>query len=251
MTSLVPSNELQRLEHNLGYVFRNSALLEAALTHRSHSAENGRPRDIENQRLEFLGDAVLNAVAAEWLCRECPCWREGLLTRVRSRLTNAAALARVARRLEIGRYLRLGRGEALSGGRDKEAVLADALEALVGALWLDGGPTAVQSAFSKWFSEEIAHALAAGSDENPKGQLQELVQQEINQLPRYEVLEETGPSHARHFKVGVYCGEKLLGIGEASGKRLAQRQAAEQALQTLKNNPTLLKKGLSKGNLSS
>jgi hypothetical protein len=123
--------EQAELERRLGHAFRRPDLLAAALTHRSHSAEAGQPEQAENQRLEFLGDAVLGAISAEWLVARRSDWREGTLTKVRSRLTNAAALARVARRLELGCFLRLGRGEERSGGRDKETLLADALEALL------------------------------------------------------------------------------------------------------------------------
>ncbi len=223
----------RELETRLGHVFRRPELLEAALTHRSHSAEAGQPELAESQRLEFLGDAVLGAVSAEWLVANRTDWREGTLTKVRSRLTNAEALERVARRLALGDCLRLGRGEEQSGGREKKSLLADALEAVLGALWLDGGAEPVRRMFAEWFSGEIAVAVEAGGDDNPKGDLQERMQQVWKESPRYEVVEEEGPSHARHFKVVVFRGNERMGAGEGASKREAEMQAARHALEAL------------------
>ena len=225
--------ERQELEERLGHAFRQPARLEAALTHRSYSAETGHPDLTESQRLEFLGDAVLGLVSAEWLVAHQADWREGTLTKVRSRLTNATALARVARRLGLGDFLRLGRGEDQSGGREKNALLADALEAVLGALWLDGGTEAVRPVFVRWFAAELAEAVAAGGDDNPKGDLQERLQREGQASPRYERIEETGPSHARHFTVAVFRGDECLGRGEGASKRAAEMNAARQALARL------------------
>ena len=221
------------LETRLGHAFVRPELLAAALTHRSHAAENGQPDWFGGQRLEYLGDAVLGAIAAEWLVARREEWREGTLTKVRSRLTNTAALARVARRLELGGCLRLGRGEEQGGGRERDALLADGLEAVFGALWLDGGPGAVRAAFEKWFAEELDEALAAGGDDNPKGELQERLQQERQASPRYELLQESGPAHARHFQVEVFLGDARLGMGAGASKREAETQAARDALRKL------------------
>lgn len=220
------------LEALLGHTFQRPERLTAALTHRSFSAEARLPEPTEGQRLEFLGDAVLGLVTAEWLVAHRPDWREGTLTKVRSRLTNATALMRVARRLDLGRHLRLGRGEEHSGGRDKPAVLADALEALLGALWMDGGPEPVRRLFNDCFAEELAAALEAGGDDNPKGDLQETLQHTFREAPRYELLEESGPPHDRRFHVAVYRGEQRLGEGMGASKREAEMQAARQALDT-------------------
>lgn len=225
-----PLPDRRELERRLGYAFRRPERLDAALTHRSYAAESGQPEDHANQRLEFLGDAVLGAVAAEWLVAHRPDWREGPLTKVRSRLTNASTLARVARRLDLGAFLRLGRGEERTGGRHKNAMLADALEALMGALWTDGGIEPVRALFAVWFAGEIAEAVEAGSDDNPKGDLQERLQGERKESPRYEVVEASGPSHARHFKVAVFRGTERLGVGEGASKRAAEMAAARAAL---------------------
>jgi ribonuclease-3 len=227
------SGHLQELEKRLGHAFRQPDLLEAALTHRSYSAETGQPDLMENQRLEFLGDAVLGVVSAEWLVAHRSDWREGTLTKVRSRLTNASALARVARRLLLGDFLRLGRGEEQSGGREKGALLADALEAVLGALWIDGGPEPVRRVFTTEFADEIAEAVEAGGDDNPKGDLQERLQQEWKESPRYELIEESGPPHARHFTVAVFRGNSRLGEGQGASKREAEIQAARCALARL------------------
>jgi ribonuclease-3 len=232
-----PRPELQPLEQRLGHVFRRAALLEAALTHRSFSAETGPPEGMENQRLEFLGDAVLGMISAEWLVAHRTDWREGTLTKVRSRLTNASALARVARRLGLGGFLRLGHGEELGGGREKTAVLADALEAVLGALWLDGGAEAVRRVFAQGFADEIAEAVEAGGDDNPKGALQERLQQKWKESPRYEAIEENGPPHARQFNVAVFHGADKLGEGQGGSKREAEMKAARQALDRLDSGP--------------
>ncbi len=225
--------EQRELETKLGHVFARPELLGAALTHRSHAAENGQPDWFGGQRLEFLGDAVLGAIAAEWLVARREDWREGTLTKVRSRLTNTGALARVARRLDLGGCLRLGRGEEQSGGREREALLADGLEAVFGALWLDGGTGAVRPAFEKWFADELDEALAAGGDDNPKGELQERLQRQQQASPRYELIQESGPAHARHFQVDVWLGKDRLGTGEGTSKREAETQAARDALRRL------------------
>ena len=225
------ASSLSGLEERLGYGFQDSQLLETAVTHPSFVAETEQTGQKDNQRMEFLGDAVLGVLTAEWLVIHHPDWREGTLTKVRSRLTNAFTLTRVARRIDLGEFLRLGRGELQSGGREKGALLADTLEAVLGALWLDGGPDPVRQVFMHWFAMEIAEAVEAGGDDNPKGDLQEWLQQEGKDPPRYEVIEETGQAHSRHFKVAVYRGSDPLGEGEGTSKREAETHAARMALQ--------------------
>jgi ribonuclease III len=223
----------QELEEQLGHRFQDPGLLETALTHPSFAAEAAPPHLQENQRLEFLGDAVLGVVSAEWLLAQRPDWKEGTLTKVRSRLTNASTLAQVARGLELGAFLKLSRGEILSGGRDKGGLLADALEAVLGALWLDGGADAVREVFQKSFAAEIEEAVEAGGEDNPKGDLQERLHREGGGTPEYVVLEESGPAHHRHFKVRVSRGDEPLGEGEGDSKREAESGAARAALENL------------------
>ena len=199
--------------------------LAAALTHRSYAVEAGCPDLAENQRLEFLGDAVLGAVAAEWLVAQCRDWREGPLTKVRSRLTNAATLARVARKLELGKYLWLGRGEEQGGGREKNALLADALEAIIGAVYLDAGYEC---------AERLVHRLFEGVELSPRLQeaakdaktaLQEWLQGRKMNLPQYRVVSTTGAAHNQVFHVECEVVE-LQRVERGSG---ASRRAAEQA----------------------
>jgi len=223
----------KELQQQLGYHFQDPQLLETALTHPSFAAEAGEPMCMENQRLEFLGDAVLGVVSAEWLVAHRPDWKEGTLTKVRSRLTNTSTLAQVARSLDLGVFLRLSRGEMLSGGRDKGGVLADALEAVLGALWLDGGAEAVRMVFQENFAAEIKEAVEAGGDVNPKGELQEWLHREGGGTPEYVVLDESGPAHQRHFKVRVLRGDTMLGEGEGDSKREAESGAARAALEYL------------------
>ncbi|MDR0994579.1 MAG: ribonuclease III [Verrucomicrobiota bacterium] len=224
------SRNTKELEERLAYSFRHRAHLEVALTHRSFSEESPEKGLEANQRLEFLGDAALGVLVAEWLVLHCPEWQEGTLTKVRSRLTNASTLAAAARRLELGAYLRLGKGEAAGGGRNKDAVLADALEALLGAMWLDGGPGPIRQWLSAHFASELATAVEAGGDVNPKGELQEFLQQQRQPPPRYVLLEESGPAHARRFRVAVYADGEWLAEGQGPSKREAEIQAAAAAL---------------------
>jgi len=223
----------KELEEQLGHHFLDRRLLETALTHPSFIAEAEQPNLQENQRLEFLGDAVLGVVSAEWLVAQRPDWKEGTLTKVRSRLTKASTLAQVARRLDLGGFLQLSRGEALSGGRDKTGLLADALEAVLGALWLDGGVDAVREVFQKSFAAEIEEAVEAGKEDNPKGELQERLHREGGGTPEYVVLEESGPAHYRYFKVRVLRGDEPLGEGDGHSKREAESCAARAALENL------------------
>ena len=230
-----PLPELKTLEQRLGYEFRQPQRLAAALTHRSYAAEAQLPLQGENQRLEFLGDAVLGAIVAESLVAQRADWREGTLTKVRSRLTNEHTLEQEAHKLELGAYLLLGRGEDRDGGRKKRAVLADALEAVIGALWLDGGPEAVRRFFEAAFADEIVAAVEAGEDDNPKGDLQEWMQRQGKDSPRYGTQAEHGAPHARHFRVAVYRAKECLGQGEGASKREAEMNAARQALEQLKH----------------
>ncbi len=229
MTTDCPAPWLE-LEARLGHVFARRDLLAAALTHSSYVAESDAPGVPESQRLEFLGDAVLSAVAAEWLVAHCADWREGTLTKVRSRLTNATTLARVARQLQLDTCLRLGRSLVRQTGRARHKPLADTLESLLGALWLDGGVEVVRAVFRTWFADEIQTALAAGSDDNPKGDLQELLQKHHAPAPRYAVLAQDGPPHAPRFVCAVFCGNRQLGEGGGASKREAEVQAARAAI---------------------
>lgn len=223
------TNPYRQLEDALGYRFRKPQHLEMALTHRSYRYESSDPKP-DNQRLEYLGDAVLGLAASERLYEICPDVQEGELTRRRSLLCNRRALARIAQVIGLGRFLRLGRGEEQTGGRDRASTLGDALEAVLGAAYLDGGLKAVRTIFDRLFSGLLDHQEEESLDENPKGALQEYCQRVLKTSPTYDLLEESGPAHARIFTAGVYIGARLVATGTAPGKREAEMQAALQAL---------------------
>lgn len=226
------TSKINQLETHLQYTFRHRDLLTHALTHRSFSGEV--PDDIpDNQRLEFLGDAVFGMLTADWLYTHCTHWREGTMTKVRSRLTNTNALAAIAEKLGVGDCLLLGQGEERAGGRQKTGILADALEALMGAIWLDGGEEASRRVFAQIFQESIQQALDAGDEENPKGELQETLQKMWKTAPTYRVTSATGPAHLKQFEVEVLLGERILARGTGASKQAAECAAARTALAQL------------------
>ena len=228
--------ELSPLEERLGHRFREPRLLVTALTHPSWRG-NAPDEEVEsNQRREYLGDAGLGAVVADYLVERHADCSEGRLTKVRSRLVNEASLGQVARRLELGRWLRVSPGERQAGGLERRAVLADALEAVIGAMWRDGGFEAVRRFFADAFAEQIAEAIAAGDEDNPKGELQEWTQGNWQEVPRYELLEESGPPHDRQFRMGVFLDGELVGMGRGATKREAEQQAARKALEFIRAN---------------
>jgi ribonuclease-3 len=213
--------------------FAQPDLLDEALTHPSftgdrHTAQRGARH---NQRLEFLGDAVLQLLCTEFLFRSHPEEDEGSLTKMRAPLVNGSALARLAGCLDLGKHIKLGRSESKNTGPARSSVLADAMEAVLGAIYVDGGWDHVQR-----FSREVLEPfwrevlLDVGTD-NPKGQLQEALQALGGQPPEYRVLETSGPDHARHFSVAAWWGNVELGKGEGGSKREAEVHAASEALE--------------------
>lgn len=230
-----PANpSLRPLEDALGHVFREPARLADALLHRSAAVEEGRRGWAESQRLEFLGDAILDFLAADWLMRTLPPdTREGRLTALRSQLTCTQAFATVARRINLAGFVTLGVGEELTGGRHRDALLADTLEAVFAALWLDAGLAAVQDAFARLFAPELA-AIASGRTllDNPKGALQELAQERGWSLPAYTLLAAEGPAHAPSFRVRVAAGP-VSAEAAAPTKHDAEQDAARACLRLL------------------
>lgn len=184
----------------------------------------------DNQRLEFLGDAALGLMAADHLYREQPSANEGDMTKLRSLITSTKALATLALRIDLGFFLRLGKGEQISGGRQRPSILADAMEAVIGAAYLDGGLRAVRIIFATLFRPMLSELDADPAIENPKGALQERAQRTLGQNPRYIVTEEIGPAHQRMYTVEVRLGEKAVGIGRGTNKRDAETEAAVNAL---------------------
>jgi ribonuclease-3 len=228
---------LHRLQNRLDYEFRDLALLEQALTHSSFA--NERETD-DNERLEFLGDAVLELAVSALLVERFPRAREGQLSRLRSRLVNTDALAGVARGLELGPLLRLGIGEDQTGGRDRTSVLADAVEAILGAVFLDGGFARARKIATGWVEEPLSGLDGDGVDlrwKNPRSLLQERIQATLHQTPRYRVLRRTGPAHEPTFTVEVAIGDRVLGTGTGASKRAASHAAATNALDALEDPP--------------
>jgi ribonuclease III len=244
------SNDDARLEKRLEYNFAERALLERALTHssvvpalRAERGEDGLPADREgkrdNERFEFLGDAVLELLASEYLLKRFPDWSEGQLSKSRARLVNARSLEAAARRLGLGEYLRLGRGEEKTGGREKPALLADAFEAVLGALYLDGGLTAAREVLRRNLFEqaieEVGERIAAA---DRKSALQEYLQGRGASPAEYRLAGQTGPDHRKMFEVEVLVKGEGLAKGEGRTKKEAEQKAAGSALQRLRQAET-------------
>jgi ribonuclease-3 len=227
-----PLESPQALAQRLGLQFSDQLLLNRALTHRSYLNEH--PEAIEdNERLEFLGDAVLDFLVGAWLYNRFPEMAEGQLTRFRSALVRTEQLASFSARLEIGNAMRLGRGEADSGGRQRNALLCATFEALVGAIYLDGGVTAV-SAFIEPLLESVAdHVLVSGEIFDSKSRLQEWVQAQGNGAPVYRTVLTRGPDHAKIFDVEVLIEGRIVGCGTGHSKQAAAKAAAQAALTAL------------------
>ncbi len=221
------SYSLSRLERQLGYTFQDQGLLTLALTHRSFAGRN-------NERLEFLGDAILNFVAGEALYQRFPQAREGQLSRLRARLVKGETLAILARGFELGEYLRLGSGELKSGGFRRESILADALEALIGAIYLDAGMDMARERVLAWLTQELDSLTLVDTNKDPKTRLQEFLQSRASELPCYEVVDIQGEPHCRTFF--VQCTVDLLNEktqGQGASRRIAEQVAAAAALVAL------------------
>jgi ribonuclease-3 len=218
------------LEERIGYKFRNSLWLAEALTHPSLAYETQRPH-FDNQRLEFLGDAVVQIVITEELFRRFPLFGEGRLTKLRSRLVSRAALQGYAVSVGLGHYLLMGKGEEASGGRERPSTLSDAFEALVGAIYLDGGMGPAREFVLARASSLLQDVEQAPAEWNPKGQLQEILQARAAVSPRYRIVSQEGPDHAKTFVATVEWEGLTLGRGNGASKKEAQTNAAADALQ--------------------
>jgi len=231
--------ELEGLAQRLGYRFENLELLDQALRHSSYAHENPETGS-SNERLEFLGDAVLDLTVCTLLLARFPQSSEGDLSRGRAALVNARQLAGLARDLGLGAYLLVGRTEERQEGRKKPSLLADALEAVLAAVYLDGGLAAVTTLTERWFSPLLETALP-GLDF--KTALQELTQARYKALPSYHVLAESGPGHAKHFQVEVRLNDVPLARGEGGTKKRAAQRAARLALEKLEGEGIASKEG--------
>lgn len=222
---------MELLESVLGHTFRDRSLLKEALTHASLGYELQRTQP-DNQRLEFLGDAVLQLVLSEMLFHHFPKADEGMLTKIRAQLVSTKALAQVARQIKLGGFLFMGRGEEASGGRERDSTLADVLEAIAGAIFLDGGMDAARLVARGLFRQLISDLGTSPVEQNPKGQLQEILQAISPQSPTYRIIQESGPDHAKSFLAMVSWDGKELGRGLGRSKKEAEVEAARSALDT-------------------
>ena len=224
---------LEILAQKLGYKFVNESHLATALRHSSWTAENEGFES--NERLEFLGDSVIGFVVADTMFRRYPEFDEGKLTDLRKIVVNMNALSHVATQLGLGEFVLLGRGEAAGGGREKSSILANALEAVFGAIYLDSDSVRVYAVVSSLLSESIDEAISALKQLDAKSQLQELSAKLGRTVPEYRVTDE-GPDHAKIFFAAVYIGDEWMGAGSGRSKKVAEEQAAQQACSTLQTS---------------
>jgi len=233
---------LKELEASLGYCFKDIGLLDNALTHRSFVNENNSLPCKDNERLEFLGDAVLELTVSDMIMKKFPDYPEGELSKLRASVVNEQPLAGLARHFRIGEFLLLGRGEEASGGRMKSSLLANAFESLVAAMYLDGGFDRAAAFTGRLFEPLIEAGTAATVTavyRDYKTAAQEICQNLFQELPRYVILAETGPDHDKRFEMSLVIGEKIIATGTGRNKKEAEQQAAKMALETLRGNGPL------------
>ena len=224
---------LSEFQKNLGYIFNDLGLLKNALIHSSFANENTKPGLISNERLEFLGDSLLGMTVAMLIYEKCPDLSEGKMTKLRAELVCEKSLASLAVQLNIGSYLLLGRGEESGGGRNRPSILSDAFEAVLAAIYLDGGYDPVNVLIHRLFNTRIENPGEIISDH--KTMLQELVQIKSGYSLKYDLIDEHGPDHDKNFTVSVALNGKTIGTGEGRSKKSAEQEAAKAALKTLKN----------------
>lgn len=221
---------LEDLEKRIGVTFKNKDLLTEALTHRSYLNEYPKWHLPQNERLEYLGDAVLELIVSEELFNKFPKQPEGRLTVLRAALVNYQTLAKVAESIALDDFILMSRGEKKDTGRAREVILANAMEALIGAIYLDQGIKKIKSFVENFVMKNLDDVLKTGSYKDAKSELQEIVQEKLKVTPTYRVLGESGPAHQRLFKMGVYFGEKFIAEGEGAAKQDAELEAAKNAL---------------------
>ncbi len=222
---------IKDLEAAIGYRFQNITLLQNALTHSSYANERWHNSLKSNERLEFLGDSILGMVVAEYLYKNFPDRPEGELTRMRADMVCEKTLASVAARINLGHHLMLGNGEEQGGGRSRDSILADAVESVIAASFLDGGMAAARSFIEKFILVEVPVRKMHNADY--KTALQELIQQKKNQTLSYALVGESGPDHDKRFEVEVSLNGRVIGTGTGSSKKRAEQMAAQSALENL------------------
>jgi ribonuclease-3 len=226
-------DNLTALQKTLKIRFKHKALLEQSLIHSSYINENPGIAEGDNERLEYLGDAVLGFIIAEELYKRFPQFSEGEMTRVRSSMVSQDALSRLAKNIKLGDFLYLGKGEESGGGRSKPANLSGALEALTAAIFLDRGIAVTRKFILKLAAKKLDKALSRGVEPDYKSKLQEVMQAQRQLKPKYKVVEAAGPAHERRFTVEVRVGDSILGKGSGKSKKVAEAEAARIALDRL------------------
>lgn len=222
-------DKISGLEKKIGLEFKNKDILLQALTHRSYLNENPRWHLDHNERLEFLGDAVLELIVTEYLYNNYPN-PEGEMTNWRAALVNAVILSQISNEFSLNDFVLLSRGEARDTGRARQYILANAIEALIGAIYLDQGYESAKNFISRFVLKELSIIIKNKLYRDPKSLFQEYAQEHIGVTPTYEVLEEWGPDHARNFKIGVFLEKEMAGSGQGPSKQEAQQEAAKDAL---------------------
>ncbi len=230
--------DLANLQQTLGISFNDASLLEQALVHSSYINENPALTRTSNERLEFLGDAVLDLIVAEKLYQGFPQFTEGEMTKLRAALVRRDTLTRMAKAISLGKYLYLGKGEEASGGRQKPANLAAALEAIIAAIFLDQGLSIAKDFILRLLDIEMEKTVSPGVGIDYKSELQELIQAREHQLPTYHIIEATGPDHDKRFTIEVRLGKTVLGKGSGKNKKAAETEAAHSALENLSTSFT-------------
>jgi len=221
------------LEKDLGYTFLDKMLLQEALTHKSYSHENPQQAPVCNERLEFLGDSVLGFIIVEYLFLTRNQLSESVMSKTKSYLVQESVLSEIARFLSLGRYLMLGKGEEATGGRKKDSLLADAVEAILGAVYLDGGYRKVRKLIVRLFKEKIDSVISSGDFHDFKSELQEKSQLLFNTIPEYRLIKQEGKEHDRIFTVAVYISGEKFSTGCGRNKKQAETNAAREALKRI------------------
>ncbi|MDO8664602.1 MAG: ribonuclease III [Candidatus Liptonbacteria bacterium] len=229
------TNNYGELENIIGYDFKNKDLLTEALTHRSYLNENTKWPLPHNERLEYLGDAVLELIVTEALFKNYPDAAEGKMTVLRAALVNYQILAIIGGEIRLEEFILMSKGERGGSPKAKEVILANAMEALVGSLYLDGGIYNAQKFIDKFILSHLKEVLETGSYKDAKSELQEMIQDKMKITPSYRVLEESGPAHERQFKIGVYFGNDLIAEGRGASKQEGEVEAAKEALKEFKS----------------
>ena len=233
MGELFNKEKILEFEKSLDLNFENKLLIQRALTHKSYPNENRQLNLKDNERLEFLGDSVLSLSVSTYIFNEFSNLPEGELAKMRAVIVSAPILAEVAKRIDLGQFLFLGKGEEMTGGRERDSILADTMEAIFGALYLDQGFTAAADFILELLKVDIINVAEGNHIQDYKTMLQEVIQESGNYRPEYEVVDEEGPDHNKTFIVAVKLNEDSLGSGQGSSKKEAEQEAAKVALDKL------------------